>query len=189
MSTSHSPRRDFAWAIALRGLLIFVTGLIALLFPDTALTVLVGVGGTLLLVDGVLGLWARVSGGIATGNVWYDYIRNILAIVSGALIIISPSMATTLTVTVLVYLVAIQAIVVGVMEVLATVRDWKRIPNAGLLFVISLVYVVFGVVLIASPMLAANLAVATGGFLGLVFSFALFASAWRVYRLPDPVAA
>jgi uncharacterized membrane protein HdeD (DUF308 family) len=189
MTNSKSPRRDAAWAIALRGLIMFATGLVALLFPETALQLVVGVGGTLLLIDGVIGLWTRISGRVTTGNVWFDYIRNILAIISGVLIIISPSVATTLTVTVLIYLVGIQAIVVGVMEALAIIREWKQLPDPAALLLISIIYVLFGIVLIASPIVTANAAVAAGGLLAVVFSLALFSVAWRLFRQPDSVVA
>src|SRR5690606_40276447 len=79
--------------------------------------------GALFLVAGVLGLWAITFGGAKTGNFWFDVVRNVLSILAGVLILISPLLATLLTATVLVYLVALQAILVGVMEIYVIIRE------------------------------------------------------------------
>src|SRR5690606_13806040 len=88
-----------------------------------ALAVLILVGGALLLVDGVLGLWSLTFGGGKTGNFWFDVVHNALAIIVGVLILISPLIATLLTATFLIYLIAVQAIIVGVMEIVVIIRE------------------------------------------------------------------
>src|SRR3569623_1160446 len=76
--------------MGLRALVMLLAGLYAVSWPGTALFVLVLIGGAVLLVDGVLGLWALTFGGDKTGNNWFDVIRNVLAIITGFLILISP---------------------------------------------------------------------------------------------------
>src|ERR1041384_4150684 len=110
-------RKRMGLVMGLRALLMLLGGLYAVIFPAQALFVLIWAGAILLLVDGVLGLWALTFGGAKTGNYWFDVIRNVLAIITGALILISPMIATIVTVTILIYFVAFQAIIVGVMEI------------------------------------------------------------------------
>ncbi len=69
---------------------MLLAGLYAVIFPAQALFILIWAGAILLLIDGVLGLWALTFGGAKTGNFWFDVIRNVLAIVTGFLILISP---------------------------------------------------------------------------------------------------
>jgi len=44
----------------------------------------------------VLGLWSLTFGGAKTGNFWFDVVRNVLSILTGALILFSPLLATLL---------------------------------------------------------------------------------------------
>src|SRR6185503_10746907 len=120
---STDLQRRWALIMGLRGLLMLLAGLYAVIWPAAALAVLVLAGGAILLVDGVLGLWSLTFGGAKTGNFWFDVVRNILAIITGVLILLSPILATLLTVWFFVYLVAFQAILVGVMEIVIAIRE------------------------------------------------------------------
>ena len=57
MAVSTDTRRRWAILMGLRGALMVIAGLYAVFFPGEALTVLVIVGGILLIIDGALGLW------------------------------------------------------------------------------------------------------------------------------------
>ena len=83
MAISSETRRRWAFATGLRGLLMLLGGLYAVIAPGAALTVLVIAGGILFLIDGVLGLWSLTFGGAKSGNYWFDVIRNVLSMVSG----------------------------------------------------------------------------------------------------------
>ncbi len=131
MAISSDTRKRWAWITGLRGLLMLLAGIYAVIFPAQALFVLVIFGGALLLVDGLLGLWSLTFGGAKTGNYWFDVIHNVLAIITGGLILISPVFATLLTTTFLIYLVAFQAIFVGVMEIWVIVRSVSTMPGSG----------------------------------------------------------
>src|SRR6218665_4012109 len=115
MAISAETKRRFALATALRGALMLVAGLYAIIWPTEALTVLVLAGGILLVIDGVLGLWSLTFGGGKSGNYWFDVVANALSLILGVLILISPLLATILTVTFMSTLVGIAALVVGVM--------------------------------------------------------------------------
>src|SRR5665213_1146778 len=88
---------------AVRGVLMLIAGLYAIFFPGLTLTSLVLLGGVLFFVDGLLGLWSLTFGHAKTGNFWFDIARNILAVITGVLILISPLLATIFTVTFLIY--------------------------------------------------------------------------------------
>ena len=54
--------------MGLRGLLMLLAGLYAVIWPATAIFVLVMVGAFVLIIDGVLGVWALTFGGAKTGD-------------------------------------------------------------------------------------------------------------------------
>ena len=180
--------KQWGLIMGLRGLLMLLAGLYAVISPGSALFVLVTFGAALLLVDGILGLWALTFGGAKTGNFWFDVVRNVLAIITGVLILLSPVLATLLTVWFFIYLVAFQAIVVGVMEIVVAIRERTHMPRIWPVLLAGVLYVLFGVVLLFSPLMSAIYFVIFGGVLMILFSIGLFALAWRLYSGKGPVA-
>lgn len=168
--------------VGLRALLMLLAGLYAVIWPVSALSVLVIAGGVVLLVDGVLGLWSLTFGGAKTGNFWFDVVRSVLAILTGLVILLSPFLATLITVWFVVYLVAFQAILVGVMEIFVGIRERSHLPRIWPVLLSGALYVLFGVVLLFSPLMSAIYFVIFGGLLMIVFSIGLFTLAWRLYR-------
>jgi uncharacterized membrane protein HdeD (DUF308 family) len=175
-------RKRVAWITGLRALIMLLAGLYAVVFPVAALAVLVIAGGILLLIDGVLGVWSLTFGGVKTGNYWFDVVRNVLAIITGVLILLSPVLATLLTVWFFVYFVAIQAIIVGVMEMVIAVRERALYSKIWPVLLSGALYVLFGIVLLFAPTASAVFFVIFGGVLMILFSIGLFVLAFRMYR-------
>jgi uncharacterized membrane protein HdeD (DUF308 family) len=192
MAVSIDTKRRWASLIGLRGLLMVLAGIYGVIFPAQALLLLVTVGAALLIVDGVLGLWSLTFGGAKTGNFWFDIARNVLAIIVGVLILISPYMATLLTATVLIYVFAIQAIIVGVMEIWVVVGERQSYARIWPVVLSGVLYIVLGVALLFAPILGAITMVIIGGVLAIIFGVALLAMAWRITRenkAPAPAAS
>jgi uncharacterized membrane protein HdeD (DUF308 family) len=175
-------RKRWAWVTGLRGVLMVLAGLYAVIWPAQALTILVIAGGALLLIDGVLGLWSLTFGGAKTGNYWFDVIRNVLAIITGVLILISPMIATLVTVTILIYFVAIQAIIVGVMEMVIVVRERESYARIWPVVLSGALNVLFGAVLLFAPLIGAIVMVIVGGVLAIIFGIALIGLAWQLNK-------
>lgn len=182
MTVSAETKRRFALATALRGLLMLAGGLYALIWPGEALTVLVMAGGILLLIDGALGLWSLTFGGGKSGNYWFDVVANALSLVLGAVILISPLLATILTVTFLASMVGIAALVVGIMQVVVITREREHYARIWPVVLSGLSYVLLGLVFLFFPLLTASISMVFGGVLLIVFAFGLFGWAWRLYQ-------
>lgn len=182
MAVSAETKKKYAWAMGLRALLMLLAGLYAIVFPAQALTVLVIMGGALLVVDSVLALWALTFGGAKTGNFWFDVARNVLSLILGVLILLSPLLATLLTATFLVYLFAFQAIVVGVMEIVVILRERELYARVWPVILSGVAYIVFGILLLLMPVISALVLVTLGGILMVIFAVALFALAWRLNK-------
>jgi uncharacterized membrane protein HdeD (DUF308 family) len=180
MAVSSEVKQRWALITGLRGLLMVLAGLYAVIWPADALLVLVVVGGVLLIIDGALGLWSLTFGGAKTGNYWFDVVRNALALLLGVLILISPLMATLLTATFLIYLFAFQAIFVGAMEIWVIVREKQSYARIWPVVLSGVLYILFGVALLFAPMFGAIVMVILGGISAILFGIALIAYAWRL---------
>lgn len=175
-------RKRMGLVMGLRALLMLLAGLYAVIWPTQALFVLVWAGAIVLLVDGALGLWALTFGGQKTGNFWFDVIRNVLQVITGFLVLISPIMGALVTIWFFVYLFAFQSIVVGVMEIVVVVRERALYGRIWPVLVSGILYVLFGVALLFSPLLGAVIMTVFGGVLMVLFAVPLFVLAWRMWR-------
>ena len=187
--SANEVRKRWAWITGLRGALMILAGLYAVFAPGAALAVLVIAGGALVLIDGVLGLWSLTFGGGKSGNYWFDVIRNVLSIVLGVLILISPIMATLLTATFLVYLFAFQAIFVGVMEIVVILRERDSYARIWPVLLSGALYVIFGIALLFAPMIGAFAMVIFGGILAILFGIALIGFAMKLHKKSKTAAA
>ena len=175
-------RKRMGLVMGLRALLMLLGGLYAVIFPTQALFILIWAGAILLLVDGVLGLWALTFGGAKTGNFWFDVIRNVLAIVTGSLILISPILGALITVWFVIYLLALQAILVGVMEIVIVLRERALYSKIWPVLVSGILYLLFGIALLFAPLFGAAVLTVMGGVLMILFAVPLFALAWRLWQ-------
>ena len=151
------------WAVALRGLVMVVFGILALAWPDKTVTVLLRIFGIIILVYGFVMLIEALLArrGEEQSSIW-PLAGALVAIVAGVLTL-AWSSATSLVVL---YIIAIWAIVSGVIEVIAAfsfpVRDWA----VWLLASGGLVSIIVGIWLISFP---------GNGILGLAWLIGLYA--------------
>ena len=182
MTVSAETKRRFAMATALRGALMLLAGLYAIIWPTEALTGLVLVGGVLLVVDGALGLWSLTFGGGKSGNYWFDVVANALSLILGILILISPLLATILTVTFLSTVVGIAALVVGIMQIVVITREREHYARIWPVVLSGISYILLGLVFLFFPLVSASIGVIFGGVLLVFFACGLFGWAWRLYQ-------
>lgn len=182
MAVSSQTKKRFALATALRGLLMLLGGIYAIIWPMEALAVLVLFGGILLIIDGVLGLWSLTFGGGKSGNYWFDVVANAASLLLGIVILISPLLATIFTVTFLSMLVGIAAILVGAMQIVVVVRERESYARIWPVVLSGISYVLLGLVFLIFPLLSASVGMIVGGVLLITFAIGLFGWAWRLYR-------
>ena len=176
------PTRFAATMALLRGLLILIAGIFALFAPAMALTVLVVVGGILLIAEGVLGLASHDFGVDRDWPFWLGLTRSVLAIVAGLALLFSPYLATMITLGILATIVGLQAVVIGLIEIVFVVRNRKQYealwrPLAG-----AMLYLALGLLLLFSPFAAALLLVQIGGALLVAFAALQLSRTWTVMR-------
>ena len=134
-------------ALALRGVLAIIFGLLVFAWPGISLWVLVLFFGANALIDGVLAIVAAVRGSASGARWWGMLLQGILGIATGIITFLWPGLTTL----VLLYFIAAWAIVIGIFEIVAAIRLRKEIQGEWLLALRGVLAIVFGVILFANP--------------------------------------
>ncbi len=169
------------WAVALRGIIAIVFGIVALASPGATLVSLAVVFGAYALVSGVFAIIAAF-GSRGRDAVWY-VLDGILGIAVGLAAMFFPTVAAQ----VLVILVGLWAILTGIFEVIAGFelpikRDW-------LLVIAGIVSIVFGVLLIVYPATGALAITWLIGIYALVFGVSMLAFGIRLRGMRGSLVA
>jgi uncharacterized membrane protein HdeD (DUF308 family) len=167
---------------ALRGLIMLIAGLYAIFFPHLAILSLVLLGGALFFIDGILGLWSLTFGHAKTGNFWFDVARNVLAVIVGFVILISPILSAIFTTLFLIYIAGIQAVIVGVMELVMVFRARQLFAQIWPVMLAGILYILFGLMLLFAPLMSALALVMVAGIFAVIFAIGLFGLAWRLHK-------
>jgi uncharacterized membrane protein HdeD (DUF308 family) len=170
------------WALALRGLLAVLFGVLTFIIPGLTLFYLVLLFGAYTILEGIFNL---VSAFRAPGHHWPLVLEGILSILAGALTFVWPG----LTALVLLYLIAFWAIFTGVLEITAGIRLRRHIDNEWLLILMGVLSVGFGLLLLVFPGAGALAIVLWIGAYAIVFGIALIALAFRLRSLAHGVDA
>jgi uncharacterized membrane protein HdeD (DUF308 family) len=139
--------RDW-WVFAIRGIAAIAFGILAFLWPETTLTVLVILFGAYVFVDGVALLVALARGdAVARRHAWSFGIMGVLGIVVGVITFLWPE----LTALSLLYLVAFWSIAMGTFQVIAAIALRRELDGEFWMAIGGVASIVFGVLLIAFP--------------------------------------
>jgi uncharacterized membrane protein HdeD (DUF308 family) len=164
------------WALALRGIAAVLFGLIALFAPGLTLVALVYLFGGYSLVDGVFAVAAAVRAA-ETHHRWaWLLVEGIAGIVTGIIAFLWPG----ITAFVLLYLIALWALVTGVLELLAGFRLRGHLLNEWMLVLGGIASVIFGVLLILQPLAGALALTWLIGLYALVFGIIMLILAFRM---------
>ena len=176
--------RDW-WVFAIRGIAALVFGILAFIWPETTLTVLVFLFGAYVLVDGLALLVVLVRGDAAARrNAWAVAIMGVLGIVVGVATFVWPGL-TALT---LLYLVAFWAIATGVFQVIAAIALRRELEGEFWMALGGVASIVFGALLIASPGDGLITLVWLVGLWSVVFGVSNLSLAYRLHGIDATLA-
>ncbi len=161
------------WALALRGLLAMLFGLAALFLPLDTLEAVGRVFGVYALTEGVL---VALTGIRRTRYSGVIIAEGASGIVAGLVALAWPS----ITALVLLYVVAIWAILSGVAEMIAAVALRREIAGEWVLFLVGVLSVIFGIILAILPGVGLLSLVWLVGLYALAVGVALIVLAFRV---------
>ena len=162
------------WVVALRGLAAIIFGILAFIWPGITLSVLILFFGAYAIVDGVLALYTAFR---ARGeHMWGPLLEGILGIGAGLIAFFWPG----ITALALLYVIAVWAILTGVMEIYGAIRLRRVITDEWALILSGALSVIFGVLLLAQPSAGALAVVWLIGIYAILFGIVLLIFAWRL---------
>ena len=139
----------------LRGVLALVIGVLAWLLPAASVMALTLLFAAFAFADGVLALWAGVTN-LRAGTRWgWLILGGLLGIATGAVVVLSPIVATLVLAVFLWSMVSFWAIATGVVQIVAAIRLRREITGEWVLALGGLVSILLGAavlwVLLTSP--------------------------------------
>lgn len=161
------------WALALRGFVAVLFGLLTFFVPGMTLVTLVLLFGAYALVDGVFNVIASFR---LAAHHWALLIEGVIGIIVGILTFAWPA----ITAIALLYVIAFWAIFTGIFEIIAGIRLRKAITNEWLLIVMGIFSLLFGLLIAVAPGVGALAIVLWIGAYALVFGIFLLALAFRL---------
>jgi len=161
------------WALALRGVIVVLFGLLTFFIPGITLISLVLLFGLYAILDGIFDI---VSAMKAPGHHWPLLVEGIVGIVAGLVTFMWPA----ITAMVLVYLIAFWAILTGLLEIVAGIRLREVIANEMLLILMGVISTLFGILIIIFPGAGALAIIIWIGAYAMVFGIILIALAFRL---------
>jgi uncharacterized membrane protein HdeD (DUF308 family) len=162
---------------AVRGVAAIVFGILALIWPETTLAVLVLMFGAYVLVDGITLLVALARGDVvARRHAWPVAIMGVLGIGAGLVTFVWPDL-TALT---LLYVVALWAIAMGIFQVMAAITLRREIDGELWMVLGGLLSIVFGAYLIVFPGAGLISLVWLVGLWALTFGISSLGLAWHL---------
>ncbi len=171
--------RDW-WVFAIRGIAAIAFGILAFIWPETTLTVLVFLFGAYVLVDGIALLAALVRGdAVARRHAWAVGVTGVLGIVAGVVTFAWPG----LTALSMLYLVAVWAIATGTFQLIAAIALRRELDGEFWMALGGLTSIVFGVLLVAFPGAGLTSLVWLVGLWALVFGASSLGLAYRLHGI------
>lgn len=171
--------RDW-WVFAIRGSAALVFGVLAFVWPETTLTVLVLLFGAYVLVDGVSLLVALARGdAVARRHAWAVGIMGVLGIVAGVVTFAWPG----LTALSLLYLVAFWAITTGTFQVIGAIALRRELDNEFWMALGGVASIVFGALLVIFPGDGLVTLVWLVGLWSVVFGVSSLGLAYRLHEI------
>jgi uncharacterized membrane protein HdeD (DUF308 family) len=161
------------WALALRGLVAILFGLLTFFLPGITLVTLVLLFGAYALVDGVFNVIAFFRD---VAHHWALLIEGVVGIIAGVLTFSWPA----ITALALLFLIAFWAILTGIFEIVAGIRLRKTITGEWLLLAMGVLSLLFGLLILFAPGAGALAIVLWIGAYALVFGIFLLALAFRL---------
>jgi uncharacterized membrane protein HdeD (DUF308 family) len=174
-SSLESSARQAGWAVALRGVLAVIFGVIALRSPATAAGAFVIFFAIYAFADGILDFVLAGQLGRA-GQRWGWYLFEGIATIAVGVITLAYPAVTLLA---LVLLIGIRAIAVGVFELVGAF-SWEGLESRWLVGITAVLSVLFGILLLGSPAAGGLALLWMIGVYAIVFGTMLFALGLRL---------
>ena len=135
------------WMFAIRGFAALIFGVLAVLWPDVTLLVLVAFFAAYAFIIAAAYLVAAVKNRKTESGWWLLLLLGLVALAAGALTVFYPAV----TAVVLVLLMGANAFMSGILDIAMAVRLRRELRNKGLLVLSGVLSIVFGLLVMVYP--------------------------------------
>lgn len=164
------------WTLVVRGVIAIVFGLLAFMTPTFGIAMLVALFAVWALVDGVASLLAGIRTRGQDRSWWIEILEGVVSIAAGVVALLLPGFAAE----VLVLLVALWAIVTGVIEIGLAIRLRRVLEGEVWLALAGVASILFGGLILLFPAAGALSLVWLIGSFAIAFGAFLVMLGWRL---------
>lgn len=157
------------WAILIRGIVAIIFAFLAFLATGFTLNLLIIFLGIYLLLDGLFSVIGSLMAAGHHKNWWILLLEGLISIIAGIFVFALPGV----TLVILVYLVAIWAIITGIFEFLASLMASWAAPGKIFIGVSGVLSVILGIVIFIYPLFTITAAIWLIGIYALLIGLSL----------------
>lgn len=168
------------WIPLIQGIAAVIIGLLLLMNPATTLVGLAIFLGAYWLVGGIFDIIGAFTRRSADRHWGWSLLGGIIAIIAGFLLLSQPLMGAVVLPFVMVILIAVSAIVSGIMNIIWAIRARNEIKGEGWLIVWGVISVILGIWLLTTPWMSAVALVWVGAVIAVVGGIALVIFSFRL---------
>ena len=172
------------WLVLLQGVLSVVLGVLALALPGVTLGALILLWGLFALLNGVVDVFSAI-GAAGSHRSWGSHLAGgLVGILAGLAILRWPGLSALFVL----YLVAIWAIMMGIVRIVGAIADREALPHAWLVALAGVASVLYGIAMFAWPGVGLLTLVYLVGSYAIVYGVITCVIAFRLHSLPERMA-
>ena len=171
------------WSLILRGILAIVFGIVVWVWPHITLLVLIAMFGIFALISGIFALGAAFQAYRAHRGWWLLALSGALCIIAGMVALVWPRE----TALILLFVIAIWAIVTGITEIAAAFTPGRTATNDWLLVLGGVFSIIFGILLFIFPRVGLLALVWLIGIYAILYGISLLVSAFAMGNLQKTI--
>jgi uncharacterized membrane protein HdeD (DUF308 family) len=172
--------KNWKWMTA-RGIISIIFGIIIVIYPFDAATVLAYFFGAYVFADGIFALVSIITSGTARKHFWLLLFEGIAGIAAGIITFLLPE----ITLFGLIILISIWAVVTGISEIVIAVKLRKIIDDEYLMIISGILSIVFGILVFLRPLAGIIVTVYLFGVYSIMFGllFVFFGLTMRKHHI------
>jgi uncharacterized membrane protein HdeD (DUF308 family) len=164
------------WLVALRGLLAILFGVGAFVWPALTWLVLILMFGMYAIVDGIFAMVSGMFQSRYSPRWWVFLVEGFISLIAGVIVLLQPGLAGIT----LVIVIAIWAVLTGLLEVIAAIRLRREIRNEWMLGFGGFLSVMLGLLMLLQPAAGGLVITLMVGAYALIFGMLLVALSLRL---------
>jgi uncharacterized membrane protein HdeD (DUF308 family) len=172
------------WLVLLQGVLSVVLGGLALAMPGATLGALILLWGLFALLNGVVEVFSAIGAAAGHRSWGWQLAGGLVGIFAGLAILRWPGLSALFVL----YLVAIWAIMMGIVRLVGAIADHEALPHAWLVALAGVASVLFGIAMFAWPGVGLLTLVYLVGIYAIVYGVIACVLAFRLHSLPERMA-